>query len=106
MTQYKIEIHSNDSEEASLILQNLSSMVALGTSFLTGGIDESAALFRLETTEFTYDHGDFIDTEGNLLHIHEDTVTHVTWAKTADQEDVEVDVAEWIEKHGVITDAA
>lgn len=106
MTQYRIEIHSDDPINTADVLDTLSAQIRLGATETMGALFGGEVLWNLRTTEFTYAHGDYVDGEGNLLHIHEDVVSHVTWAKTADQEDVEIPVEDWMEAHGTITDAS
>jgi hypothetical protein len=93
-----------DSRTAAKQMRTLAALVKDGALVADGYNIEYDGTFHFDV-DFgdAYPHGDYTDAEGNLLHIANDHVVNVTWAKTgAEQEDVNVPVEDWIKEHGGI----
>ena len=105
--KYLIEVHSDDPVTTGEVLENVASLVRMGATDAMGVLNDGEVMWNMVTTEYTYDHGDYRDDEGNLIHVHDDMVVHVTWAGVgAKQEEVNIDVGTWMEEHGAITPAS
>jgi hypothetical protein len=104
--KYVVTIETDDDDAASVHLMMAAAMVKIGVTGASGFNPEGSTAFHIDVTDDDDDpsHGDYSDAEGNLLHVHQDKVVHVTWAKTAKVEhDVDTPVTTWVEEHGVIT---
>jgi len=106
--RYNLEIVTDDTVQAKEILETVAQFVGQGATELMGSIGNGEAIWNMISSANVYDDGDYTDDEGNLLHVHDDAVVHVTWAKTAKQEDFAdgIDIDEWHEKHGHLRPAA
>jgi hypothetical protein len=107
VTKYVIKIEADDHEQAAQHAILCAKMIDMGMTIGNGFNPEGGVLWDLEVTPPEYEHGDYRDEAGNLIHVSRDNVVHVTWANAeAKTEDIDVPVAEWIEQHGEITSAS
>lgn len=103
--QLNISIHGEDlnSRLAAKQLHLLAEMIKGGTVHADGFNIEYGGEFELDVDFGSqFPHGDYTDGKGNLVHVANDEVVHVTWAGKADQESVSVPVEEWVEAHGAL----
>lgn len=103
--KYVVTIETDDVDNAALHIVMAAKMVQMGTTGASGFNPDGNTAWHIDVTEDDDpSHGDYTDSEGNLIHVHDESVVHVTWAKTAKVErGVDIPTATWIEEHGVIT---
>jgi hypothetical protein len=105
--KFVIKIEADDNEQAAMHAMMCSKMIEMGMTLGNGFNPTGGVLWDLEVTPDTYEHGDYRDEEGNLIHVSRDSVVHVTWANAeAKTEDIDVPVNDWIAEHGEITSAS
>jgi len=106
MAKYLIKIEADDDEQAAMDALMCAKMIEMGMSIGNGFNPNGGVLWDMEKVADVYDHGDYRDEEGNLLHVSRDNVVHVTWANAeANTEDVDIPVEKWVLEHGELTAA-
>lgn len=105
MSRYNIEVLAEDIGLAAEIIANIAEQVRIGVTDSTGVVMDGEGAFMVTHHDDMYDHGDYTDGEGNMVHVHNDNVVSVVWAKGAESEDLNppVPVDKWNEEHGNIT---
>jgi hypothetical protein len=103
--KYVVTIETDDADDAAVHMVMLAKMISMGTTGASGFNPAGNTAWHIDVTEEDDpSHGDYTDAEGNLLHVHDEKVVHVTWAKSAKVEhDVDTPITTWVEEHGVIT---
>jgi hypothetical protein len=94
-------------KQAAKQLHQLAEMVRTGLVHVDGFNIDALGAFSLDVDYGdVWPHGDYRDTEGNLLHVANDTVVRVTWAnKDAETEEIEIPGTLWVKEHGALTPA-
>jgi hypothetical protein len=107
MTKYLIEVHGDDVVLVADALEALAGLVRIGAEDMVATICEGDVIMSMKTKDYTYEHGDR-DNDGNLVHVHEDTVVHVTYAgiEAKQENDLDINVGDWMEEHGPLTEAS
>jgi hypothetical protein len=105
MSRFNIEVLAEDIGLAAEIIANIAEQVRIGVTDSTGVVMEGEGAFMVSHHKDVYDHGDYTDAEGNMVHVHNDAVVSVVWAKGAKSEDFDtpIPVDKWNEDHGNIT---
>jgi hypothetical protein len=105
--KYVVTVETDDVDNAAVHIVMAAKMVQMGTTGASGFNPDGNTAWHIDVSEddeHDPSHGDYTDAEGNLLHVHDEKVVHVTWAKTAKvQHDVDTPLTTWVEEHGVIT---
>jgi hypothetical protein len=99
-----VTIESDEREAAAVHLAMISKMVAMGMGEASGYNEDDMTAWSVAVEADGWPHGDYHDEKGNLLHVHNDHVVHVTRANaTAETENINVPVDEWIAEYGTLT---
>ena len=97
-----MEINTDDPMMAVMTAESLVAQLRAGTQQAKGEAAGST-FWEITTDPDDYEHGDYTDAEGNLLHIRNDHVVSVTHAKEgADQTNPNMPVWFWIHEHGEV----
>lgn len=88
-------------------LRLMAKMIEQGTVHADGFNIEYMGPYSLDVDlGMEFQHGDYQDAEGNLIHVANDHVVNVTWAnKDAEIEEMDIPVVDWVAEHGEIKPA-
>jgi len=101
--QIVIQLSVPDPIMAGMQADSIASMIKAGVTDAQGS-GHGNTFFSIDTTDDDYEHGDYRDEKGNLVHIVHDHIVTCTWAKEgAPQTEPGVSVYVWEQQYGALT---